>query len=77
MGGGGDGRPVRESFLKKSFSIDKLPSLSDIKQTVQSDFTVLRHMWFSKASGGDDAARLESFYGPQAEACECQRLKVA
>lgn len=36
-----------------------------------ADAQVLRSIWFSKPSGEDHAARLESFYGPQASACGC------
>jgi betaine lipid synthase len=64
MGKGMDGRP-RDNFLKKNFSFDKLTNLSGVKD----DLTVLGHLWFNKAKGDDHAARLESFYGPQAEAC--------
>ncbi|GAX75478.1 hypothetical protein CEUSTIGMA_g2921.t1 [Chlamydomonas eustigma] len=64
MGAGGDGRPVRDSFLKKTFSIDKITNLSGVKD----DLIVLRNIWFSKAKGDDHAARLETFYGPQAHA---------
>ena len=65
MGKGSDGRPVRDSFLKKTFSMDKL-NLDNMK----NDLIVLRNIWFNKAKGDDHAARLETFYGPQAEACE-------
>lgn len=65
----GDGRPAKDSVLKRSFSIDKLPALSKVKD----DLTVLRHMWFSKQKGGDHASRLENFYGPQAQACELDK----
>ncbi len=62
MGRGGDA-----SFAqKRNFSFDKLKNLSSVKD----DLTVLRHMWFGSKKGDDHAARLESFYGPQAAACE-------
>lgn len=64
---GGDGRPsqaVVEAFKAKNGR--KPLNIKDIKD----DLTVLRHIWFSKARGSDHAARLESFYGGQAEACE-------
>jgi betaine lipid synthase len=64
MGAGGDGRP-QPSFLKKTFSIDNLTNVSNIKD----DLIVLRNIWFNKAKGDDHAARLETFYGPQAHAC--------
>jgi betaine lipid synthase len=78
MGAGGDGGPARDSVMAKGSSDSNgagsigsrigLPSM----ETLKNDLTVLRHLWFSKASGGDHASRLESFYGPQAEACEFQ-----
>lgn len=62
MGRGGDA-----SFAqKRNFSFDKLKNLTSVKD----DLTVLRHMWFGSKKGDDHAARLESFYGPQATACE-------
>lgn len=64
MGAGGDGRPLRDSFLKRSFSIEKLKKLSSVKD----DLIVLKSIWFSRAKGDDHAARLEHFYGPQAHA---------
>lgn len=63
MGSGRDGRPA--SYTKKNFSLEKL-KLSSMKD----DLTVLRHMWFGSKKGDDHAARLESFYGPQAAACK-------
>lgn len=71
MGAGGDGRPTDSVIAKARGSIG-LPSMD----TLKNDLTVLRHLWFSKASGGDHASRLESFYGPQAEACECTPVPV-
>jgi betaine lipid synthase len=62
---GGDGRPLKEKA--------KFVSLDNLRSNIRDDLTVLRHIWFSKARGSDHAARLESFYGPQAEACECAR----
>eukprot|EP00195_Chlamydomonas_chlamydogama_P005703 CAMPEP_0202899678 /NCGR_PEP_ID=MMETSP1392-20130828/7850_1 /ASSEMBLY_ACC=CAM_ASM_000868 /TAXON_ID=225041 /ORGANISM="Chlamydomonas chlamydogama, Strain SAG 11-48b" /LENGTH=653 /DNA_ID=CAMNT_0049585927 /DNA_START=166 /DNA_END=2127 /DNA_ORIENTATION=- len=50
--------------MKKSFSIDKLANLANVKD----DLIVLRHMWFGSKKGDDHAARLENFYGPQAKA---------
>jgi hypothetical protein len=52
--------------MRKTFSFEKLPSLAGIK----GDLTVLKHIWFSKATGHDHAARLEAFYSGQAGACE-------
>lgn len=46
--------------------MDRLESLKGVQQ----DLTVLKSIWFKKASGSDHAERLESFYGPQAAACE-------
>ncbi len=70
MGGGGDGRPTiirskRDGLIKRIRSSDKLKRLGSVKD----DLVVLRSLWFQKVSGGDHAARLESFYGPQAHAC--------
>uniref|UniRef100_A0A7S0URH5 Betaine lipid synthase n=1 Tax=Polytomella parva TaxID=51329 RepID=A0A7S0URH5_9CHLO len=65
MGAGGDGSVTRKAAdKKKSLSIEKVPVLTSVKD----DLTVLRYMWFGKPSGSDHAARLESFYGPQAKA---------
>lgn len=76
MGAGGDGRPARDNFIKRSFSIEKLKGLGFAG--VKDDLTVLRHMWFGKAwtssKADDHAARLEKFYGPQAKACEYARM---
>eukprot|EP00955_Chlamydomonas_euryale_P020081 213604-Chlamydomonas_euryale.AAC.24 len=66
MGAGGDGRPARDSLMRKTFSFDKLPSFANVKD----DLNVLKHIWFSKAQGADHAARLEAFYSGQAGACE-------
>ncbi|GFH11752.1 uncharacterized protein HaLaN_07305, partial [Haematococcus lacustris] len=70
MGAGGDGRPLKDAYKRKprNFSFDKLDKL---QSSLRDDLTVLRHMWFSKAKGSDHAARLENFYGPQAQACGC------
>ena len=66
MGKGSDGTPVRPSFMKKTF-----PSMEKLNlENMRNDLTVLKNIWFSKAGGGDHAARLESFYGPQAHACK-------
>ncbi|KAJ9529578.1 hypothetical protein QJQ45_013915 [Haematococcus lacustris] len=64
---GGDGRPLKDAYKRKprNFSFDKLDKL---QSSLRDDLTVLRHMWFSKAKGSDHAARLENFYGPQAQA---------
>lgn len=64
MGAGGDGRPARDSLMRKTFSFDKLPSFANVKD----DLNVLKHIWFSKAQGADHAARLEAFYSGQAGA---------
>ena len=70
MGRGCDGTqaPPTQALLTRSssWSLDRLKSMSSVKD----DLLVLKHLWFSKASGADHAARLESFYGPQAAACE-------
>ncbi len=63
--GGKDARPVRDTSAKKGqFSLDQ------ISLKLKDDVTVLRHMWFGSKKGDDHAQRLESFYGPQAAACE-------
>jgi len=59
--------PSLPAGLQRSWSIPK--GISDLKD----DLSTLRHLWFSQLSkkkAGDHAARLESFYGPQAAACE-------
>jgi hypothetical protein len=72
MGRGGDGRLV--TLRRRVGSVSNLAKeVADILPGLKNDMTVLRHMWFSKAwkSGSvDHASRLESFYGPQATACE-------
>ena len=66
MGKGSDGRPAKESFLRKTFpSMEKL-SVDNLK----NDLIVLKNIWFNSAKGDDHAARLDAFYGPQAHACE-------
>jgi len=85
--GGNDGRSIvadtrRDKDItrrKSSFSglKAKLPSKANIKEQLQNDLTVLRHIWFTKAQGDDHASRLESFYGPQAKACECCARKAS
>ena len=69
MGKGGEGRqvPVKDGLMKRISSSGKLKSIS----SVADDLLVLKSIWFNKASGDDHAERLENFYGPQAEACEC------
>ena len=62
MGRGGDGRA--SASAKKSMDINKLAS------SFKDDMVVLKNIWFGSKSGKDHAARLESFYGPQASACE-------
>ncbi len=57
--------------MKDGFPTKKKPfRLDELRKDLKDDLTVLRHMWFSKARGSDHAARLESFYGPQAGACQ-------
>jgi hypothetical protein len=68
MGRGGEAA-AGGHFLRRTPSF----SLSDL----QDDLKTLKHLWFSTLGSkpsGDHAARLESFYGPQAAAC---RLHVA
>ena len=68
MGKGGEGRhvPVKDGLMKRISSSGKLKSIT----SVADDLLVLKSIWFNKASGDDHAERLESFYGPQAEACK-------
>ena len=91
MGAGGDASGVAPQQLDRRAS-----KLSKVKE----DLTVLKSLWFNKAStqetailmcflfyrlqllnsvllqvkGSDHAARLESFYGPQAHACRLSPL---
>lgn len=57
MGAGGDASDVAPQKFQKG-RIGK----------VKEDLTCLKSMWFNKVKGTDHAARLESFYGPQAHA---------
>ena len=92
MGAGGDASGVAPQELDR-----KASKLSKVKE----DLTVLKSLWFNKASaqknaillyillhylqllnpvpsqvkGSDHAARLESFYGPQAHACRLSPLR--
>jgi hypothetical protein len=67
MGAGGDARPYGQNKLVKRIrSSDKLRKFGSVKD----DLIVLKSIWLNKASGQDHAARLESFYGPQAHACK-------
>ena len=63
MGRGGDGRAAATS-TKKSMDLNKMAS------SFKDDMVVLKNIWFGSKSGKDHAARLESFYGPQAQACK-------
>ena len=57
MGRGGDG------LLRRTGSFDKIKAFgSNVKQ----DIAVLKSLWFSKSQGDSHAARLETFYAPQA-----------
>eukprot|EP00879_Flechtneria_rotunda_P011867 GHRR01012396.1.p1 GENE.GHRR01012396.1~~GHRR01012396.1.p1 ORF type:complete len:672 (+),score=176.99 GHRR01012396.1:1113-3128(+) len=73
MGRGADGSALTAPTLirRNSWSLDRLKSLGDVKD----DILVLRHLWFGRKSGADHAARLESFYGPQAAAYDKFRAK--
>jgi betaine lipid synthase len=74
MGKGGDYTSVgtQPTLLRRnSWSFDRLKSIGDVKD----DILVLRHLWFGKKSGSDHAARLESFYGPQAAAYDKFRAR--
>ena len=71
MGRGGDATAPSNGLIRRLRSrsdLLKVPSLDGMKG-VRQDLTVLKYIWFRKASGSDHAARLESFYGPQAHAC--------
>lgn len=72
MGRGGDATTAPGNGLmrrlRSSSDLLRVPSLDSLKG-VRQDLTVLKYIWFHKASGNDHAARLESFYGPQAHAC--------
>jgi hypothetical protein len=62
--------PAVPGPIQRSWSLGK--GISDLKD----DLSTLRHLWFSqlaKTKPNDHAARLESFYGPQAAACECDQ----
>ena len=58
---------------RNSWSFDRLKSLGE---DLSDDLIVLRHLWLSnlvpggKKKNNTHAQRLESFYGPQAAACE-------
>ena len=68
--------PVEQprKLRRNSWSFDRLKSLGE---DLTDDLIVLRHLWLSnlvpggKKSSDTHAQRLESFYGPQAAACEC------
>jgi hypothetical protein len=67
MGRGADaGTGTPDTIMRRNWSLERLQGL---RKGVQDDLQVLRSIWFSKQKGGDHAARLESFYGPQAHAC--------
>lgn len=80
--GGNDGRSTVVADTRRDVDVDtrrKIPrsksSAHNLKEALQNDLTVLRHIWFTKAQGDDHASRLESFYGPQAKACELCRAR--
>lgn len=68
--------PAARKLRRNSWSFDRLKSLGG---DLTDDLIVLRHLWLSnlvpgkKKSSATHAQRLESFYGPQAAACECGR----
>ena len=71
MGRGGDATVPGNGLIRRLRSrsdLLRVPSLQSLKG-VRQDLTVLKYIWFHKASGSDHAERLESFYGPQAHAC--------
>lgn len=75
MGGGGDGRPARDTYAKKrSTTLDQIGKTGPSR--IKDDLKVLKNLWFHRASGGDHAARLESFYKGQASLCE-QAVSIA
>lgn len=63
MGRGGDGGKGGGFTRKLSFE-----KLKEIGGNVKDDLIVLKSMWFARSKGNDHAARLESFYSPQAHA---------
>ncbi len=73
MGKGRDGSQTLGiglgSRLLRASSFESLTRLTQ-SSSIKDDLLVLRHIWFSRQKGDDHAARLESFYGPQAAACE-------
>jgi hypothetical protein len=79
MGRTADAEPERDQgpsrkLRRNSWSFDRLKSLGG---DISDDLIVLRHLWLSnlvpgKKSTATHAQRLESFYGPQAAACECR-----
>lgn len=76
MGRGGDNTvtqlPQDNVLIRRRSSSGSWGSFSNLKE-LRDDLTTLRHLWFSqlgKKKANDHAARLESFYGPQATACK-------
>jgi hypothetical protein len=81
MGKGGDAGLVHSGsgrLLRRSSSVlEKMQGMSEgfkarkRVRDLHNDLTVLKNIWFKRLpASGDHAARLESFYGPQAHACE-------
>jgi hypothetical protein len=74
-----DQRPLSK-LRRNSWSFDRLKSLGG---DLQDDLIVLRHLWLSnlvpgsRKSSASHAQRLESFYGPQAAACEWLSRQIA
>jgi len=64
MGRGGDG------LLRRTGSFDKIKAFGT---SVKQDIAVLKSIWFSKSQGDSHAARLETFYAPQAGAYDSFR----
>jgi betaine lipid synthase len=63
MGKGGDAVPAgTASALRRTFSLERLKSLGDVKD----DILVLKQLWFGSKRGDSHAERLESFYANQA-----------
>lgn len=62
MGRGGESHVLP----KRTLSLERIKNYG---RGIKDDLTVLKSIWFSKASGESHADRLESFYSPQAHAC--------
>jgi hypothetical protein len=82
MGRGGDSTAAAGGVaLPSAATVRRSSSLSSIKSLaldLRDDLQTLGNLWFSalgKKTNADHAARLESFYGAQAETCACAALR--